>query len=162
MTPNRQLLRKIDTAQSGTTLVEAVVILGIVGVVLASSTAILTLQKTTQFDGQAQALLGTLRAMQSRAQAVDGNLEYGVSFTTNSYTAYSRNPGNGTITNLQATQLTSASLASTITPNDTKITFSRLTGLPSGGAQATVTLSRTNPTKSAVIQITSAGVIYGQ
>jgi Tfp pilus assembly protein FimT len=146
----------------GFTLIEAVVTTTIIALLVGSTFAVLSIQKSARFDSQSQDLLGSLREMQSKSRAVEANREYGVSFSGNSWTTFSRDPSTLAVTNIRTTTLSSATLTTAITPSASQIVFSRLTGQPSNSTSATLTLSMTNPTKQRVIKVESAGAIYVQ
>jgi type II secretory pathway pseudopilin PulG len=146
----------------GFTLVEAVITTGIITILAGATFGVIGVQKSAKFDSQSQELLGSLRDMQSKSRSVEGNREYGVSFSGNSWTTFSRDPASQAVTNLRTTTLSSATLTTAIVPNATQVVFTRLTGQPTNSTSATLTLNMTNPTKQRVLKVESAGAIYVQ
>lgn len=149
-------------SEPGFTLIETIVTMGIITLLVGATFAVVGLQRSATFDGQAQGLLGDLRDMQIKARAVEANQEYGVSFSGNSWSTFSRNPSTSTNTTIKTTALSGATLSTNITPSATQVVFTRLTGVPSGGTNATLTMTLTNPSKSRVIKVESTGSIYVQ
>lgn len=146
----------------GFSLVETVVVLGIAAMVAAIGLAIFTPDRSAKFDGQVQNLLAELRQSQANARTVDNNKEYGVSFTSTSYTTFSRDPSNGSQTSIKTTTLSNATLAAVLTPVASSIIFDRLTGRPQNNTMATLTLTTTNPSRQKIIKVENTGVMYVQ
>lgn len=147
---------------AGYTLIEVVVVLSVIGIIAGMSFAAVGLQRSAAFDSQSQDLLGSLRDMQSKSRSVEANREYGVSFSGNSWTTFSRDPATLAVSNIKITNLSSATLTTAISPTATQIVFTRLTGVPTNSTSATLTMNLTNPTKQRVLKVESAGAIYVQ
>ena len=150
------------SAERGFTLIETIVTLGIITLLVGATFGVFGLQRSANFDSQNQALLGDLRDMQGKARAVEANQEYGVSFSGNSWSTFSRNPATSTNTTIKTTNLSGSTLSTSITPTASQVIFSRLTGLPANSTNATLTMNLTAPSKSRVIKVDSTGSIYVQ
>lgn len=155
-------LRSSVRSRDGFTLVEIVVVIAIVGVLAGLSIRLFGFLKSTTFDANVQEVLANLRQVQSQARTVNGNQEYGMSFSANGWTTFSNNPTTGVQTNITTKNYSGTTIATSFNPAATQVIFSRLTGQTKNAASGTVTISITNPTKSRVIQINSSGVVYVQ
>ncbi len=145
---------------AGFTLVETIVTISIIGVIAGLSIRLYDLQGNATFDSEVEETLANLRKMQSEARVVNNNKEYGMSFTTSSWTTFSNDPATGTQTNIQTKSLGRATLGTTISPSASQVIFSRLTGQTKNTTSATLTFTRTGSSKSKSIIIQSSGVMY--
>ncbi len=149
-------------AQRGFTLVEIIVTLSIVALVSTLGFRLVGFERGNKFDGQVQEMLVGLRKVQSNARTVADNKEYGMSFSGNSWTTFSRDPVSGTQATLETRQLGTTALAASVTPAATQVVFERLSGRTKNGASGTLTLSSTNPGRSKTVRFEPTGVMYVQ
>lgn len=136
--------------------------MAIIAVVSGASLSLVLLERANRFDSQVETMLAELRLVQSQAKVVTDNKEYGMSFTANSWTTFSRDPASGNQTSLQTRQLSSLTLTTALNPAASQIVFERLTGKTQNATSGTLTLTRTNPARTKTIRIESTGVFYVQ
>lgn len=146
----------------GYTLIEIIVIVAIIALVTAGGFGIYGIVRNANFDSQAQALLTDLREMQTKAKAVQGDKQYGVAFTSGSWTTKSRPAGGGTATTIETTNLSGATLSASLNPSATEIYFAQLTGKPLNSTDATLTLTRTETGQTKRIIVKDTGVLYAE
>lgn len=157
LTPRKSLM-----SAKGFSIVETIVIMGIIAVVTAVGISIYSVERNSRFSSESGRLLADLRQSQSSARTVDNNKEYGISFTGTSYTSFSRDPASGTQTNIATTELKYATLSAAIAPDASQIVFSRLSGLPQNNTEATLTLTMNGSSRQKVIRVETTGVMYVQ
>jgi prepilin-type N-terminal cleavage/methylation domain-containing protein len=149
----------IGTYNRGYTLIEVIVIIAIVGLLSAGVFGLYGILRGADFDSQAQALLSDLREMQTKSKTVESNKEYGVAFTSSSWTTKSR-PIGGAATSLRTTNLDGVTLNASLNPSATELYFARLSGKPKNNTNATLTLTLTETGQTKRIQVKDTGVLY--
>ena len=146
----------------GFTLVETMVVLGIIAIVSALTVGLVGFQRVSKFDEEVQTTLAELRQQQSKARTVNDNKEYGMQFATDSWTTYDVDPATATQTTGTTQTLSNSTLSAVVTPTASQVTFERLTGRTKNASSATLTFSRSTPSRSRSIKIEPDGRMYVQ
>lgn len=148
--------------QRGYTLVEMVVVLAIVGLLAALTVAIFNLQKVNNFNKQSEELVSALRKAQSQAATGENNDEYGISFSSGSYTTYRIDTATATQTSIATTTVSGTTISTSITPSASQVTFLRVSGQTKNATSATITMTLNGTSRTKVIIVNAAGQIYVQ
>ncbi|MEK7639249.1 MAG: type II secretion system protein [Patescibacteria group bacterium] len=145
-------------SQLAFTLVELIVGMAVLGIIIGFSVSgFQNFANYQQFDQAVAGVSATLRQAQNDARTADGDAEKGIKILSNSVVTFV----GSTYTAGNATNITTTFSAVTLTPalsgGVDEIVFTRLTGAPS--AVGTVTIVSTKTGNSAVVEVTTAGVI---
>ena len=155
-------LRLDGLDRRGFTLIEVVVIMGIVSLLFVAAFSLGRLDQRQKFDSDVQQTLIELRTAQAQARNVSGNQEYGMTFAGDRVTSFTREPASGTQTETGSRQLVAGTLSWAVNPTASQIVFERLTGNPKGGATATLTFTANDGGLTSLIKVESNGRIYVQ
>lgn len=161
MTPFSFIGRRTAPA-AGFTLIEAVVVLAIIGLIAAVGINLFAFQKNAEFNSNVDEVLTNLRKMQSEARTVTSNREYGMSFAGNTWTTFSSDPATNTQTVISSKTLPDVAITPVFTPAGSQIIFNRLSGTTKNSTSGAVTFTLDNPNKSKVVRIEASGVLYAQ
>ena len=151
----------------GYTIIEVIVIVGIIAVVAVIGFNVVGGDRTAKFGQDFDELTAQLRGLQSDARAAKGNEEFGACFEADGWTAYSipqdstADPcASGYTGQLHSEDFQVASLAAVINPSATRITFERVTGRTKGNSAAELTLTVQEPDRTRVLRVESNGAIH--
>ncbi len=139
-----------------------IVVLAIIGLLAALTVAIFNLQKVNTFNKQSEELVSALRKAQSQAATGENNDEYGISFSSGSYTTYSIDPATATQTSIATTTVPNTTISTSITPAASQVTFQRVSGQTKNATSATITMTLNGTSRTKVIIVNAAGQIYVQ
>ncbi len=168
---NMHFLRRycLPPAQRGFTLVEAIVVLAIVGIAATATFMLVGQDRGPRFNGEVEETVAELKRMQGDARAAKDNKEYGVCFDADGWTSYAQDMNDttdpcasGFAGTIRSEEFSVASLVVDLTPAANRVTFERITGKPTNGTSGTLTFSSTDPQRNRTVRIESSGVINAE
>ena len=154
-------MHTMPTSRAGFTLIEIVVVLGLLAIIILFSVGeIRDYAATQQLQVAEQELVSFVRETRQRTLAAETSSQFGLRFATSSVTrfegaAYTDDPSSHTTHTFPGATLTSPLISS-----DTDLVFSRLTGIPS--ATGTISVQHVHTGAVRELRLTDAGLLVSE